>query len=237
MEVHNLMEELVFTHVNDLFDEAKKNGAEWLTCSCNQCRLDTICYVLNRIQPRYIKSGRGLAHTQAVDSADHAQLQADVNRIAVEGMKQVLSSKRPHVGNQENLPAAPAFNFPTIVGRVLNGYTFEPMADISVELLIDGKQAAPIDPSWENPCKISAHAPGTYTFWVLPVSANDDREKRVFNFEVRVTVPSYEEVHHYFELGITSESMIRTAYNAEHSFIVPDIHLFPIEDELDSMRD
>lgn len=237
MEVHNLMEEIVFTHVNDLFDEAKKDRAVWLTCSCDQCRLDTICYVLNRIQPRYIKSARGLAHTQVVDATEHAQLQADINRIAVEGMKQVLSSKRPHTSSQESLPAAPAFNFPTIVGRVLNGNTFEPVTDISVELLIDGERATPIDPSWENPCKISTHTPGTYTFWVIPVSAKNERENRVFNFEIRAIIPSFDEVHHYFELGLTSESLIRTAYNAEHSFIVPDIHLFPAEDELDSMND
>lgn len=237
MEVHNLMEEIVFSHVNDLFDVAKKDRAEWLTCSCDQCRLDTICYVLNRVQPRYIKSARGLAHNQIIESTDRAQLQADINRIAVEGMKQVLSSKRPHAAAQESLPAAPAFNFPTIVGRILNGNTFEPVSNISVELLIDGERAIPIDPSWENPCKITEHTPGTYTFWVIPVSARAERENRVFNFEIRAAIPGFEEVHHYFELGLTSEALIRTAYNAEHSFIVPDIHLFPVEDELDSMRD
>lgn len=237
MNVHNLMEEFVYTHVNDLFDTAKNDKAEWLTCACAQCRLDTICYVLNRIPPKYIKSGRGLAYNQVDEAFDKSQLQADVNRLAFEGMKQVLSSKRPHVQNTEALPNAPAFNFPTIVGRVLNGHTFAPMANISVELLLDGELATSIDQSWENPYRISAHTPGTFTFWVLPVSSTKEHEKRVFCFEIRVTLPSFEEVHHYFEIGLTAESFIRTAYNAEHTFIIPDIHMFPMEDELDSMRD
>jgi len=237
MNVHNMMEELVFSHVNDLFDHAKTGGADWITCTCDQCRLDTICYVLNRLPPKYIKSGRGLAHTQFEESIDRAQLQADITHIAIEGMRQVLSSKRPHLGSPETLPEAPVFNFPTIVGRVLNGNNFEPVSGISVQLFMDGQPAASIDPSWENPCKISDHAPGTYTFWVLPVSAKSEQEKRVFNFEVRSLVPSFEEVHHYFELEIESEPVLRTAYNAEHSFNVPDVLLFPLDDELDSMRD
>lgn len=237
MNVHNLMEELVYTHVNDLFDTAKRDGTDWLTCSCSQCRLDTICYVLNRMPPKYIKSGRGLAYNQVEEALDKAQLQADINRIALEGMKQVLMSRRPHANESGNLPEAPVFNLPTVMGRILNGHTFEPMAGLSVELLMDGVPAQPIDPSWENPYTISPHTPGTFTFWVMPIPAVSEKEKRVFNFEVRLVASGYEEVHHYFEIGLTAESVIRTAYSAEHAFIVPDIHLFPIDDALDSMSD
>ena len=91
MNVHNLMEEMVYSGVNELFDTVIESKADWLTCSCEQCRLDTICYVLNRLPPHYIKSGRGLAYAQNEDAIDKMQLVADINRIALEGMKQVLA--------------------------------------------------------------------------------------------------------------------------------------------------
>ncbi len=231
MNVHNLMEELVYAEVNDLFDAARSNNAPWLTCSCPQCRLDTICYVLNRIPPRYIKSGRGLAYNQNEESIDKQQLTADISRIGLEGMKQVLSSKRPHNTSESDMPDTPVFNFPTFVGRVLDGLTFEPVKDISV-LLLSGTNPAPsIDSSWENPYTISAYTPGTYTFWVKPESAKVEGIKKVFPWEIRIEKPGFDTVNFFFELGITSESVIRTAYNAEHSFILPDLHLFPADEE------
>jgi len=236
MNVHNLMEELVYNQVNDLFDTARANNAPWLTCSCPQCKLDTICYVLNRIPPRYIKSGRGLVYTQIEDSFDKAQLSADISRIGLEGMKQVLSSKRPHTSGEQDLPDTPVFNFPTIVGRVLDGLTFEPVKDISVLLLIDSKPAVSIDSSWENPYNISSHTPGSFTFWVRPKGATKEGIKKVFAYEIRIQKEGFDPINYFFELGIASESIIRTAYSAEHAFILPDLHLFPVDSEAESMQ-
>jgi hypothetical protein len=231
------MEDLVYSEVNGLFDTAQKNKAPWLTCSCSQCRLDTICYVLNRIPPRYIKSGRGLAYSQLEDSIDKAQITADINKIGLEGMKQVLLSKRPHNSRAVDLPDSPVFNFPTFVGRILNGLTFEPVKNISVELYVDSRKAESIDSTWENPYKISTHTPGTYSFWIKPVGANKESIKKVFPFEIRVEESGYDPVNYFFELGITSESYVRTSYSSEHSFILPDLHLFPLDHEADRMQD
>jgi hypothetical protein len=236
MNVHNLMEELVFNEVNDLFDKARENHAPWLTCSCSQCRLDTICYVLNRVSPRYIKSGRGLAYAQTEDPIDKSQLAADISRIALEGMKQVLSSKRPHTITTGDLPDPPVFNFPTFVGRVLDGLTFEPAYDISVNLLLDAKIAESIDMAWENPYKISQHTPGTFTFWIKPISTEKEGIKKVFPFEIRIEKQGFDPINYFFEIGITSEPVIRTTYNDDHTFALPDLHLFPISDGFEGMQ-
>ncbi len=236
MNVHNLMEELVYSGVNDLFDAARANKSEWLVCDCGQCRLDTICYVLNKVPPRYIKSARGLAHTQSDDALDKPQLLADINRIALEGMKQVLSSRRPHSTTDYDLPSGPVFNFPTLVGRILDGQTFEPVRDISVHLLLDGKLAESISSSWENPCVINEHTPGTFTFWPKPIAASGEGEKRVFSFEIAVERDGYDPIRYFFELGVLSESIIRTAYTSEHSYILPDLHFFTLDDENSSMQ-
>ncbi len=237
MNVHNVMEEFVYSEVNSLFDTAHENKAPWLTCNCNQCRLDTICYVLNRITPKYIKSGRGLAHTQQDDSIDKAQLAADINRIAIEGMKQVLSTQRPHQRDASDLPETPVFNFPTFVGRIIDGATFEPLKNITVLLLINGKKADSIDSSWENPYVISSHTPGTFTFWVKPIASKAEGIKKVFPFEIKVTEPGYDPLSYFFEIGMTSESVLRTAYSAEHAYVLPDLHLFPAGNEFESMQD
>lgn len=237
MNVHNLMEELVYSGVNDLFDTAQKTKTEWLTCTCNQCRLDTICYVLNRVAPRYIKSGRGLAHNQLEELQDKAQLMADINRITLEGMKQVLSTQRPHIQEQNTLPQSPVFNFPTFVGRILDGLTFEPVKDIPVHLYMSNEIAQPIDSSWVNPYPITSHTPGTFTFWVKPLSASHETDKKVIPFEIRVEKKGYDPLRYYFEIAVTGESVIRTAYNSNHSFILPDLYLFPSEDPHSSMQD
>jgi competence protein ComFB len=237
MNVHNIMEEVVYTEVNGLFDTAKKDNAPWLTCSCSQCRLDTICFVLNRVQPRYIKSGRGLAYSQIEESFDKAQLGADLSIISLEGMKQVLSTRRPHSTEFPDMPDTPVFNFPTIVGRVLDGLTFEPVKDLSVLMLLDTKKAESIDSSWENPYTLSRHTPGTFTFWVKPLGAKKEGIKKVFPLEIRIEQQGYDPIHYFFEVGVTSESFLRTSYSAEHSFTLPDLHLFPAEQELNGMQD
>lgn len=230
MNVHNLMEELVYSGVNELFDTAIESGAQWLTCSCEQCRLDTICYVLNRIPPHYIKSGRGLAYAQNEDSIDKMQLMADINRIALEGMKKVLLTKRPNHDQSDALPQTPVFNFPTFVGRILDGCTFEPAKNIAVQLLMDGSPVSSIHMSWDNPFIIDPHTPGTFTFWPKPVSAQKTGVRKVFPFEIVVDEEGFDPIRYYFEVASTSESVIRTAVNTDHSHFLPDLHLFPADD-------
>ena len=60
MNVHNLMEEIVKQRVDQLYENAKNEKVEWLSCDCENCRLDTVSFVLNRIPPKYVVSGRRL---------------------------------------------------------------------------------------------------------------------------------------------------------------------------------
>ena len=63
MEIRNLMEDAVLAAVGELFELEEKDPRLGL-CTCGQCRLDVACYVLNRIKPEYILSGRGLAYSE-----------------------------------------------------------------------------------------------------------------------------------------------------------------------------
>ena len=93
MKIHNLMEELVENKVNSLYDDLKETNAVWLTCDCENCRLDAMAFVLNRIPPKYIISSRGITHTAA--DGNLSQIKADIDALAIEGIRLVSSSTRP----------------------------------------------------------------------------------------------------------------------------------------------
>ena len=136
MNVHNLMEEIVKQKVDKLYENAKEEKVEWLSCDCENCRLDTVSFVLNRIPPKYVVSGRGATHA-AID-LDNTQLQADVESLAMEGMRTVSSTKRPyHLDSSDNdapKNVQPYFNFNSFTGRIFDGATFEPVSNASVLL-------------------------------------------------------------------------------------------------------
>ena len=148
MNVHNMMEDMVSAEVETLYEQVSKANPAWLTCSCKNCRLDTISYVLNRVQPKYVVSGRGVTHSHEI-FADH-QLIADISALAMEGIRIISSTKRPF----HNLPREecevkeefdPNFNFPTFSGVILDGNTFEPVSGATVTLKLNGKKAEMVD--------------------------------------------------------------------------------------------
>ena len=63
MNVHNLMEEYVAERVEETYNQLNKKRPGWLVCDCESCRLDVTSYVLNKVHPHYIVSGRGALYT------------------------------------------------------------------------------------------------------------------------------------------------------------------------------
>ena len=82
MNIHNLMEEVVGHRINKLYNQIKEVNACWLTCDCENCRADAISYVLNRVAPRYVVSGRGVIHAR--DILQDAQIKADIDALGIE---------------------------------------------------------------------------------------------------------------------------------------------------------
>lgn len=226
MTVHNLMEDFVYDEVNKVFDAAKDKNEPWFTCNCMQCRLDTVCFVLNRIKPRYTASGRGMAHFFQIDQAEKNQMIADMSALAFEGMKTVLASRRPHASTEQKLPVGHAFNFPTITGRILDGQTFSPVFDLPVSLYLENTLVAQMNTLWDNPYVISSQTPGTYTFWPFPVAASQLGEKRIFNFYIHADRDGYDPIHYHFELGLTSHLSVKQELDAKSCHVLPDLYLF-----------
>lgn len=229
MNVHNIMEDLVTQRVNNLYDQLKDSNLSWLTCDCMNCRLDTISYVLNRVPPRYVVSGRGVTHS--IPSIEDGQLKADIDAIGLEGVRIVSTTKRPfherpRADCEVNGKDKPVFNMPTFMGTVLDGTTFEPLIGASITLKIDGKNAEMVDQTWSNPAKTFKTTEGTYSFWVKPFKAEKDNENRKFTFSVEVTAPDYTPVTYAFEVPVVSESFTRTELNSMFSLKIKDLVLF-----------
>lgn len=232
MNVHNMMEDLVTAEVNALYEQVKKSSAPWLTCDCKNCRLDTISYVLNRIPPRYVVSGRGVTHSNEI-FADH-QLIADISAVAMDGMRVISSTKRPfHSLPREecevHLEENPSFNFPTFTGTLLDGSTFEPISGAKILLKLDGKPVDMVDMTWANPTQTFQSTKGAFTFWARPIPAEKSGESRKFEFEVEIDAEGYEKSYHYFDVPIISDPSTKTELNTACSIKIRDVVLFKRE--------
>lgn len=240
MKIHNLMEELVETKVNKLYDDLKQVNTVWLTCDCENCRADTMAFVLNRIPPKYIVSPRGITHTAAEGSL--TQIKADIDTLAMEGIRLVSSSKRPThkvKAQPESLyisGTTPYFFFPIFTGTVMDGTTFEPLTNATITLSKDGKQAEMIDQTWLNPAKTYISTKGTYSFCVKPEKAETEKQNAHYDFSVKVEAEGYETVSYAFSIPVTSEVLHESKGLSLYSLKIQDLFLFP-KDMYNPMED
>ncbi len=230
MEIHNLMEDIVRQNVDELFD-SEERSPKLGYCTCAQCRLDVSCYVLNRIAPEYVTSGRGVIHGEA-DWSGKVQKTADVLSLVREGWTRINLTRRPQFHENaeprtDQLPTGPVFNFPSVLGRLFNGSDFSPLADVQVSLY-QGEELLPmIDPNWQNPCTIVRDTEGTFIFWPKPRKAEKAGQKADFEFRVHARMPGYEEVTHYFELSLTAEAQAVDQFAVRKVHKLPDLYAFP----------
>ena len=99
------------------------------------------------------------------------QLRADIEAIALEGIRIVSGTKRPfHTQNSVKIELTnnPSYNFPIISGEVLDGANFEPIVDATVVIKYKGKILESIDKSWQNPVKTCSSTKGKFNFWIKP---------------------------------------------------------------------
>jgi Late competence development protein ComFB. len=116
MDIHNISEDSVITAVEEMFEAVKTRGNPEKLCLCDQCKLDTVCYSLNRVEPRYIVSNRGLTRVEREGSERH-QAHADIAALVYKGLQQVNHNLRPtasHDGTSIDIVRKLSFDIPTI---------------------------------------------------------------------------------------------------------------------------
>jgi competence protein ComFB len=232
-EIHNTIEDLVFSQVEEICDTIERES-KGQVCTCRQCRVDTACYVLNRMAPHYISSNRGVARV-GQETIARQQKEADIATLVYEGIRRVNHNQRPFIVHgtknvsPEEVAANPVFNIPTIIGRLFNGVNFEPLSGITVELRRNGDLVAMKDPTWRNPYSVVPNTEGTFTFWPTSIPAEANGLRKVFEYSVKIEAPEFETLTHFFTIPVISE--IQTAgagaYSMDKTFKIPDLYMFP----------
>jgi len=230
MEIRNLMEDAVKAVVDELF-ESERGTPRLGYCTCDQCRLDVDCYVLNRVKPEYIVSSRGLAYSER-EGLEKVQRRADVISLVKEGWGKVTHAPRATADHSGSRPvgesfAGPAYNFPTLMGRVFDGRTFAPLGEGSVRLLMGAAEAQMVDPNWQNPFVLAGATGGTYIFWPRPIPAEGGEGSRSFVLQINVAVPGFDPLSHFVELELTPEKSGRLDFSLQRVHKLPDLYLFP----------
>ncbi len=229
MEIQNLMEEVVFGVVDELFAIEDRDHSLGF-CTCPQCRLDVVCYVLNRVKPQYIVSSRGLAYRER-DFLEKVQLRADLIVRAKEGWAQVEHNQRPNIDHSvkkvRDLPEGPVFNIPAIMGRAFNGVNFAPIAEGTATLLLDGEHCRMMDANWQNPFIFAKATAGNFILRPRAISAASVGERRHLSFELRIVAPDLEPLSHHFELDVEAGSEVKEGLSLQDVHKTPDLCLFP----------
>jgi competence protein ComFB len=237
-EIHNTIEDIVFAKVTEVCDAIEKDRKGEI-CTCRQCRIDTVCYVLNRVTPHYISSYRGVARIEQ-ETIARQQKKAEIVSMIYEGIRQVNYNLRPFIlHNVKNTGSeaflnVPVYNIPTIVGRVFSGLNFEPLPLVKVELRRNGDMVVMKDTAWQNPFNIVPNAEGTFTFWPTFIPAESVNAHKVFEYSVKLEAPEFDPLTHFFKIPVTSELQAVDAYSMDRSFKLPDLYLFPPGDEEDA---
>jgi competence protein ComFB len=233
------MEEAVFAEIEQICasmeDEIRRGNKQYEgVCTCAYCRLDAACYVLNRIKPSYIVSGRGITHA-ARDTFEKQQKMTDISILVYEAMLQVGHNRRPNIDHhaaKDKPPPAPRgifFNIPAIYGRILHGCNFAPMNGIDVYLFYEGQAVRMKNVNWNNPCKLNDKTEGAYTFWPEAVQARCLGETKAFNYQVQAEAPGFEPLRHSFVIPVESDGTSDTSFSMSRAFQLTDLYMFPCE--------
>jgi len=222
------MEEYVESRVKLMYDHLTADRPVWLICEQDDGCQEAASYVLNRIPPRYIVSSRGVVHS--TDLLDNPQLRADIDALALEGIRLINTIQRPYYKNQKqseaSTPPQPSYNFPVFIGTVFDGSTFEPLPDTTITLKYDDLIVDMIDKTWSNPCNTYKSTKGTYSFWVKPFKAEKADISRHFNFTVEVTADGYDSSRYAFDIPIVSDNNSKMEMNTSYSLKLQDLFLF-----------
>lgn len=233
MILRNNMEDLVQNIVEVLLQDADNNF--W---SNENHKYDLICYVLNRVKPKYITSGRGILHYES-NMEKNVQESVDVFSIAAEGMR-LIENRRKVKEEKTDLELDKKvdkrnsyYNFPCIIGKIISMKTWAEIHDVTVTLKhkigTEFYQTAMINSQWNNPYTISEKTDGYFTFYPSPIQGDSEAgESKQFDFLLIFESDKFPKVEKIFTLESKLEKNIQpviqrgAVHRIENVFIMGD---------------
>ncbi|MDH4129424.1 MAG: late competence development ComFB family protein [Spirochaetota bacterium] len=229
MILRNNMEDFVLNVVNEMLKDSKDNF--WQN---DAHRHDLACYVLNRVKPRYVTSGRGILHSEII-LEKNIQENVDIFSLVAEGMR-VISSRRTesdrNADNKDDYDETEDFyfNFPYFLGKVISMNTWEELSGVIVTLkhkVDDNFVISPmINSQWLNPYTISEETSGYYTFF--PHHIKDEKLKstsKTFQFMLHFEHPKIEPFERHFSIDSTSERGIPSIFQRGLIHRIDDVYI------------
>ncbi len=238
MIVKNAMEDIV---TNAVIEMLKDTDNKLLKCSAYI--EDIVSYVLNRIPPKYVTSGRGVLHLE-IDQTDNIQQLADIYSKIKEA-REIIAGRRKEndymfeendfffkdnvINTKESY-----LNFPYFTGRVIMSSREGLHHDVKITLYIKQNDhyelAKMINTNWQNPFTTSRHTFGYYTFWVEPkliADENQTREHTIF-FKLHFESEEFESQDKFIEVFVTPEKAkylsVRTGFSTRIDDTVIDLY-------------
>ena len=229
MEIHNTNEDTVKQIIEDYCSNENFDKDKY--CSCIQCRLDVACYVLNNSKPRYTVSSRGIIHHE-MDYISKLQETADLYHLVKDGFEIIASHKRPGVDHSidspEKVKPGLYFNFPNIIGKVLDGKTFEPIRNAEIILYLDEKIVSMTSKTTPNPNITESATKSIFVFQPAPVIAEKVGITKTFRFQIVARKPDYQEYISIIDISSTSENSYADSMHVSKTMNLDDIYLFPV---------
>ena len=228
MEIHNFLEEIVTSSIDEYCNSLSADKKD--EYNNEQCKMDVACYVLNNMLPKYVVSSRGIIHHK-LDYSKKIQLEADILHLIKKGFSIVLDRQRPE-GNHNNKTDAKTeeglyFNFPNIIGKVLNGTTFEPISDAKVTLFLNDTIVSMTSDRMSNPVTLTSHTSGMFSFWPYPVKTDKKDVKKTFTFKITVIHPEFNEYTKLLDIPVISKDIFLKSIQLQNTKTIEDIFIFP----------
>lgn len=235
MDLHNLMEDVILQYLEEVLNLKKDN-----ICKCEQCKLDMACYALNKVKPMYVVSSRGVVHSQNMKRLNY-QNDIDVYSIVTEAVD-VVSKTRRHDDyfpkndtsvtqgcEYENLKGNFFFNFPQIIGRVLDSDTLSPMSDVKISLNAEtsDESVKMFNERWKNPVNLVNQMQGAFSFWPVPSISDKEGIQKDFQFNLKISKEGYEPIRKFFEIRVISSKILNRFIINDNIFYIEDIYLYP----------
>ena len=210
MYLVNLMEQKISKLADSYFKE--KN----IPANTNM-RMDIIAYTLNRVQPQYVTSARGVLHSY---NRDDDEENIEILNIIEKSCEVIRRRKenRP----MESIPVIEEngyyLTYPSIMGNICSANSFEKVENALVYMYYKDKLIEGYGANFPNPAVVSNNVPGKFMFCFMPKKI-DSNESMDIDLDIVIEAENYKQYK-----GVLNFTVSPSFYNAN------DMPLFSIEE-------
>ena len=211
MYLVNLMEQKVSKLADSYFKE--KN----IPANTNM-RMDIIAYTLNRVQPQYVTSARGVLH-----SYDKGDTEENIEILTtIEKACEVIRRRKENTP-LESIPLIEEngyyLTYPSIMGNICSAKNSERVESALVYMYYKNKLIEGYGANFPNPAVVSKNVPGKFMFCFMPKKI-DSNESINIDLDIVIEAENYKQYKKFKKYHI----ILLTLYKIYVIFIIYKIN-------------